>query len=531
MKSLVSKLLASQKSAKKATQSRECTCTPSPKECDGSCTKQRIISPKIQPTPPKKAPTYIADYLKQDSKRSSTSGGGSQLPSGFVLPGLAPCHAGNGMVLTSTTSMAANAQPIVSRSLTSHAAPLILNLSQLQGSNGLVILSSQTATPISVINNNLAATTTEPGLLPTAAVTATVQGGVIGVNEVAGHQPSHQTGLPTVSEKKLGQGQGRVMKSILPPNVKLRQMLRSETNSSPVKPSVPAPASLTTSSPVCVPYPAPVNSNHGNHNVPNASSLLQSSVKDLNAVMDTTPVTLQEKLTSLDSTLTLPTSTMDSSSTSNLGTTIITADPAVAASCEVTPPNGQREGEDVISTMEGIESLQKSTSLSAVSPHSSDLSLEDFVSFLDLPDFDNMNLSTSDLKSGGISDTFIFPSESDDGHDDQCSTPHTDTQITGTENTTMTTSADSLAVTMATDTLPVTPAVTDHVTASCSGKEGMANITDYSPDWALTGVKVTIRHCHRCCSVNTECYCHWFALLHVPRMYGHYGVIAHSGSI
>ena len=139
----------------KVSQSRpDCLCTSlngsHDKNCKKSKSKLNLISPKAD------------------------GGGGGNLPSSLVQSRLvallnssshkasvaAAQNAANGPSAATSlllTTAPTPTTPVTTQQMANNGAPFILNLSQLQGSNGLIILSSQTPAPISIINRQAAA--------------------------------------------------------------------------------------------------------------------------------------------------------------------------------------------------------------------------------------------------------------------------------------------------------------------------------------------------------------------------------------
>ena len=143
VKQIANQLLNSQHPPTMPSARSDCMCPPSRAKCDGSCRKGKVqISAKGTAT--RTATGSLQNRLVSllNHRASATS---ATEPENNL---------GANLVINSNSSQ----QVPATRQVTPNA-PFILNLSQLQGSNGLIILSSQTATPISIINNNLSQAT------------------------------------------------------------------------------------------------------------------------------------------------------------------------------------------------------------------------------------------------------------------------------------------------------------------------------------------------------------------------------------
>ena len=200
---------------------QECMCTTDPGSCKGLCTsKCRNICPKnpVSTAPgPSSVQSRLLSYIQSTQKtaRLGTTSTTVSLPrvtsevssSSSVVS--KENHVINSTVLLNSSPILAqgNSQPVAPN------APLILNLSQLQGSNGLIILSGHASSPISIINNNLTAVSSADALVTSAADVISTQNLATSVSFSASNHviQTRKSGTQQIINSVALQGQGTVV--------------------------------------------------------------------------------------------------------------------------------------------------------------------------------------------------------------------------------------------------------------------------------------------------------------------------------
>lgn len=385
--------------------------------------------------------------------------------------------------------------------------PLILNLSQLQGSNGLIILSSQTNAPISIVNNGLL------GNSVSTATTTTTTTTTSGTNHALSHTtlqavvtpasiPSnslHSNGLASLTHNPAARGrinaqplqlQGQMVgisgdvgrggrvggperdNSILAPtmvdSLNLKQEVDDDKSSISMEDYSAPPAVLGQATP------------NGGELRPRAGSV----PADVEAGMETTPANSSSHHGSLHNSPQQQTQTMDDivnelniknemHNFNNIAMSNFDIQKALSANLPNSSHGLDQTPQRLDHAHSSISANHSSVSLdsmeamrtSMVSPQSTDFNFDAFDTLLDvLPDFDSSDQMAPDLSPSHSSNPARLPIATTTSTSSPCPTPCSSCHST-----------------------PLTEEKTEN-------RAGIANITDFSPEWSFTegGVKVLV---------------------------------------